>query len=98
MTVPEARVRQPSVHAERPTSGPPPDWTGTHARSSGWVVIPEHVDPTNPCRVYELDDPAQRINGHIDRGLLADMWERLYRPDNVRAAWTQVIRAVSDGA
>jgi hypothetical protein len=101
------------VNAPRPALGPPAGWTGTAARSSGWVEIPDHVDPTNPCRVYELDDPAQRkyvyeivltdgtdadINGHIDRALLADMWERLYLPTTVRAAWTRVLRAGSDPA
>jgi len=86
--------------------GPPAGWTGSDARTSGWVVIPDHVDPTNPQRVYELDDPAERkyvyeivladgtdedINRLIDHTLLAELWDRLYLPHPVRVAWRQAL-------
>lgn len=86
--------------------GPPPDWTGSAARTSGWVIIPDHVDPTNPQRVYEIDDADERkylyeivladgnaddINRLIDGGTLAELWDRLYLPRHVRCAWRQAV-------
>jgi len=98
-----------AAQTAQPALGPPPDWTGTDARSGGWVIIPDHVDATNPCRIYELDDPAQRkyvyeivltdgtpadINQLIDHTLLAEMWDRLYLPHDIRVAWRHTLRAL----
>jgi hypothetical protein len=88
------------------TAGPPGDWTGMDARTDGAVVIPDYIDPTNPRRVYELDNDAEcrylyaivltdgtpaDINRLIDRALLVGLWDRLYLPHGVRAAWAQTV-------
>jgi hypothetical protein len=95
-----------AVDVARPVLGPPTDWTGRDARTDGSVLIPDHVDPTNPRRVYEVDDRAEckylyeivltdgtpaDINRLIDQTLLVELWDRLYLPHDVRAAWAQTV-------
>jgi hypothetical protein len=87
-------------------SGPPAGWPAGPVPTEGAVVIGDHIDPTNPHRVYELDDPAQckylyeivladgtgdDINRLIDRRRLAELWHRLYLPASVRQAWSTAI-------
>jgi hypothetical protein len=101
-----ARLVADAAHVARPVLGPPADWTGTDAPTDGAVLIPDHVDPTNPRRVYELEDRAEckylyeivltdgtaaDINRLIADTLLADLWDRLYLPHDVRVAWAQMI-------
>jgi len=77
-------------------------WTGTTAPTSGLVAIPDHIDPTNFNRTYDLDDPAERkylyeivltdgtpddAEHLIHRSHLASLWDRLYLPRQVRSAW-----------
>jgi hypothetical protein len=91
-----------------PYLGPPPDWDDATAVTGGAVVLPDHIDPTNPRRVYDLDDPAERkyvyeivltdgtgtdINRLIDPTLLAQLWDRLYLADDLRAAWAPTVVA-----
>jgi hypothetical protein len=86
--------------------GPPADWTGAEAPTQGAVLVPDHIDPTNPRRVYELDDPAERkylyeivltdgtpadVNRLIGRSILVELWARLYLPAGIRAAWATVL-------
>ena len=86
--------------------GPPDDWTGTDAPTEGVVLIAEHIDPTNPRRVYDLDSRAERkylyevvlvdgdgadINRLIARAFLVDLWDGLYLPQAVRAAWATTL-------
>jgi hypothetical protein len=88
------------------TVGPPADWTGVEAPTQGAVQVPDHIDPTNPRRVYELDDPAERkylyeivltdgtpadVNRLIARSILVDLWARLCLPASLRAAWETVL-------
>jgi hypothetical protein len=95
-----------SAGVRRPALGPPDGWTGTEARTSGAVLVPDQIDPSNPRRVYELEDRDERkylyeivltdgtaadINGLIDRSWLVELWDRLYLPADVRAAWAPVI-------
>jgi hypothetical protein len=91
----------------RPQVGPPVDWTGLAALSDCTVVvIPDHIDATNPRRVYDLDDPAERkylyevvladgtsadINRLIARPLLLELWDGLYLSQEVRSAWAETI-------
>jgi hypothetical protein len=89
--------------------GPPVDWTGLLAPTDCAVVIPDHIDATNPRRIYDLDDPAERkylyevvladgtgadINRLIARDVLLELWERLYLPQEVQAAWADTITAL----
>lgn len=94
--------------------GPPDDWTGWEARVEGVVLIPDHIDPTNPRRVYDLAHRAERkylyevvlvdgtgtdINRFIARTLLVDLWDGLYLPWAVRSAWATTIDTLQpDGA
>jgi hypothetical protein len=86
--------------------GPPDDWTGIDAPTGGIVLIPDHIDPTNPRRVYDLDNTAEckylyeivladgtptDINELINQTLLARLWDGLYLPRDVRAAWADAI-------
>jgi hypothetical protein len=86
--------------------GPPVDWTGLLAPTDWTVVIPDHIDATNPRRVYDLDDPAERkyvyevvladgtsadINRLIARAVLLELWDGLYLPQEVRSAWADTI-------
>jgi hypothetical protein len=95
-----------ALDVTRPVHGPPADWTGMDAPTSGAVLIPDHIDPTNPRRVFELEDQAEckylyaivladgtpaDINRLIDRVLLVRLWDRLYLPHGVRAAWTETV-------
>jgi hypothetical protein len=97
-----------AADATRSVLGPPADWTGTDAPTDGAVLIPDHVDPTNPRRVYELEDRAEckylyeivltdgtaaDINRLIADTVLADLWDRLYLPHDVRVAWAPTIRS-----
>jgi hypothetical protein len=89
--------------------GPPVDWTGLLAVRDGFVVIPDHIDPTNPRRVYDLDDRAERkylyevvladgtstdINQLIARTALLELWNDLYLSQAVRSAWADTITAL----
>jgi len=93
-------------------SAPPPDWTGADAPTQGAVLIPDHVDPTNPRRVYELDDPAERkylyeivltdgtaadVKRFIARSILVDLWGRLYLPASIRTAWADTVTWLPGG-
>ena len=80
-------------------------WTGSTAPTSGIVVVPDHVDPTNFRRVYDLDDPAERkylyevvladgtaedIERLIHHTHLTELWDRLYLPTAVRRTWPAI--------
>jgi len=95
-----------AADVSRRVLGPPPDWTGTDAPTHGAVLIPDHVDPTNPRRVYELEDRAEckylyeivltdgtcaDINRFFGLALLVDLWDGLYLPHDVRVAWAPKI-------
>jgi hypothetical protein len=88
------------------THSPRLGWTGTRAPTRGLVVVPDHVDPTNFTRVYDLDDPAERkyvyeivladgtpedIENLIHRSHLRDLWDRLYLPRAVRRSWQTIV-------
>ena len=94
------------IHPARLSAGPPDNWTGTSAPTEGVVLIPDHVDPTNPRRVYDLGHRAERkylyeavlvdgtgadINRFIARSILVDLWDDLYLPRAVRCAWAATI-------
>jgi hypothetical protein len=89
-----------------PSVGAPDDWTGGEAPVEGVVLIPDHIDPTNPRRVYDLAHRAERkylyevvlvdgtgtdINRFIARTILVDLWDGLYLPRAVRSAWATTI-------
>jgi hypothetical protein len=89
-------------------SAPPVGWTGTRAPRKGAVVLPDHIDPTNPRRVYELDEPveckyvyevvlvdgtAADVERFVDRARLVELWPCLYLPRWVRDAWAPTIAA-----
>jgi hypothetical protein len=108
LTVTGAQQPVAAVDVTRPVHGPPADWTGMDAPTCGAVLIPDHIDPTNPQRVFELEDQAEckylyaivladgtpaDINRLIDRALLVRLWDRLYLPHGVRAAWAETINA-----
>ena len=76
------------------------------------MLIPDHVDPTNPRRVYELDDPGERkylyeivltdgtaadVKRLIARSILVDLWGRLYLPASIRTAWADTVSWLPDG-
>lgn len=108
LTVTGAQQSVVAVDISRPVLGPPADWTGMDAPTHGAVLIPDHIDPTNPRRVFELEDQAEckylyaivladgtpaDINRLIDRALLVSLWDRLYLPHGVRAAWAETVSA-----
>ena len=101
--------RPAALGADAPCTGPPPEWTGTHAPVHGVVLIADHIDPTNPQRVYDLDEPshckylyevvlvdgrAEDIEQFVDRIRLAELWPDLYLPGPVRAAWASTIATI----
>ena len=72
-----------------------------------WPSPTTSIPPT-PVRVYDLDDPAERkyvyeivltdgtcvdINRLIDPTFLAELWDRLYLADDLRAAWAPTVVA-----
>ena len=88
------------------TVGVPDDWTGWEAPVEGVVLVPDHIDPTNPRRVYDLahraeckylyevvlvDGTGTDINRFIARTILVDLWDGLYLPWAVRTAWATTI-------
>jgi hypothetical protein len=106
LTVTGAQQSIAGVDVSRPVLGPPADWTGMDAPTCGAVLIPDHIDPTNPRRVFELEDQAEckylyaivladgtpaDVNRLIDRVLLVGLWDRLYLPHGVRAAWAETV-------
>jgi hypothetical protein len=111
LTVTGAQV--PAVVAARASSGPPEDWTGREAPVEGFVLIPDHIDPTNPRRVYDLAHRAERkylyevvlvdgtrtdINRLIAPTILVDLWDGLYLPSTVRSAWVTTIDTIKTSA
>jgi hypothetical protein len=110
--VPTQTAHEPSgagTDLRRPGVGPPVDWTGLLAPTDCAVVIPDHIDATNPRRVYDLDDPAERkylyevvladgtsadINRLVARSVLLELWDRLYLSQEVQAAWAGTITAL----
>ena len=105
-------AQQFAVAAVDPSStavGPPADWTGREAPVEGVVLVPDHIDPTNPRRIYDLahraeckylyevvlvDGTATDINRFIARTILVDLWDGLYLPWAVRSAWATTIDTV----
>jgi hypothetical protein len=86
--------------------GPPDGWTGSGAPTEGVVLIPDHIDPTNPRRIYDLayraeckylyevvlvDGTGIDINRFIARTILVELWDHLYLPRAVRKAWAPTI-------
>jgi len=70
------------------------------------VVLPLHLNWSEPARVFELHDRRQRarvyeivlregtpadIVTYIDGALLTDLWDDLVLPRDVRAAWTPLL-------
>jgi hypothetical protein len=110
--VPTRTGHQPSSTDAGPSRreiGPPVDWTGLLAPTDCFVAIPDHIDPTNPRRVYDLDDRAERkylyevvladgtsadINRLIARTVLLDLWDGLYLSQAVRSSWADTITAL----
>ena len=75
------------------------------------MLIPDHVDPTNPRHVYELenraeckylyeivltDGSASDIDRIIDHALFVELWDRLYLPNDVRTAWALALTLSPD--
>ena len=82
------------------------DWSGSDALVSSAAYIPDHIDPTNPQRVFELDDAAQcrylyeivltdgtpdDIARFIEPTRLAQFWDSLHLPGEVRRAWIDAV-------
>ncbi|MCL6614274.1 MAG: hypothetical protein K6U03_06640 [Firmicutes bacterium] len=76
------------------------------AEQRGTVRLPLHLKWSEP-RDYDLTDPAQRkrvyeivlregraedIRRYIDPAELRRVWDDLYLPENVRAAWEDYFR------
>lgn len=72
------------------------------------VVLPLHLNWSDPDRGYDLADRSQRARvyeivlreggpddllTYIDGALLADLWDDLVLPRPIRAAWTPLIEA-----
>ncbi|GIG65384.1 helix-turn-helix transcriptional regulator [Phytomonospora endophytica] len=70
------------------------------------VVLPLHLNWSEPARVFELADRRQRarvyeivlregtpvdIVTYVDGALLADLWDELVLPRDVRTAWTPLL-------
>jgi hypothetical protein len=71
-------------------------------RAFATVILPLHLNWSDPEREFDLSDRAQRVRvyeivlreggskdflTYIDGALLADIWDDLVLPRHVRAAW-----------
>jgi hypothetical protein len=76
-------------------------------RAFATVVLPLHLNWSDPGRQFDLRDRAQRarvyeivlregtpedILAYIDGALLIDLWDELVIPRDVRAAWARLIK------
>jgi transcriptional regulator with XRE-family HTH domain len=70
------------------------------------IVLPLHLNWSEPGRVFQLSDRRQRarvyeivlregtpvdLATYVDGALLTDLWTELLLPADIRAAWTPVI-------
>lgn len=77
-------------------------------RAFAQVSLPLHLDWSAPGRVFDLSSRADRarvyeivlqegqpedILAYIDGALLADLWDELVLPRNVRSAWELLVRS-----
>jgi transcriptional regulator with XRE-family HTH domain len=77
-------------------------------RAFASVVLPLHLNWSDPGRRFDLRDRAQRawvyeivlregmpedILTYVDGALLIDLWDELVIPRDIRAAWTPLIKA-----
>jgi hypothetical protein len=75
------------------------------------VVLPLHLNWSEPRRTFRLSDRAQRarayeivlreggpddLAAYVDGALLVDLWPELVLPREIRAAWTPHIAAATD--
>jgi transcriptional regulator with XRE-family HTH domain len=75
------------------------------------VVLPLHLNWSEPRRTFRLADRAQRARAYeivlreggpddlatyVDGALLVDLWPDLVLPRAIRAAWTPLIAAATD--
>lgn len=109
LTATGAQQSAAGIDVARALPEPPADWTGMDAPIQGIVLIPDHIDPTNPRRVYDLEDGSERkylyevvltdgtdvdINRLIAGAALVELWDRLYLPGAVRSAWADTLDAL----
>jgi len=78
------------------------------------IVLPLHVNWSEPGRVFNLADRRQRarvyelvlregreddVRAYVDGALLVDLWDELVLPREIRSAWAPVVMtAVTDAA
>jgi len=77
------------------------------AEAFATVVLPLHLNWSEPARIFELADRRQRarvyeivlregtpadICAYIDGALLVDLWDELVLPRDVRVAWLTLIQ------
>jgi transcriptional regulator with XRE-family HTH domain len=77
------------------------------------VTLPLHLNWSTPGTKFDLRNRSKRarcyeivlreglpedILAHIDGALLADLWPELVLPQDIRAAWDEVIEVVQDSA
>lgn len=80
-------------------------------RALATVVLPLHLNWSEPRRTFRLADRAQRARAYeillreggaddlatyVDGALLVDLWPELVLPREIRAAWTPLIAAATD--
>ncbi len=81
-------------------------------RALATVVLPLHLNWSEPRRTFRLADRAQRarayeivlreggpddLAAYVDGALLVDLWPEIVLPREIREAWTPVIAAATDG-
>jgi len=87
-------------------------WRLPVSRAMATITLPLHVSRSEPGRVSQLADRAQRarvyeallpegqpadIVAYVDGARLVDLWDELVLPRDVRDAWAPVIAAALDG-
>jgi hypothetical protein len=83
------------------------------ARALASVTLPLHVNWSQPGRVFDLGDRAQRarvyeivlregvaadVLAHVDGVLLVELWDELVLPCEIRAAWSPLIERSAEVA
>jgi transcriptional regulator with XRE-family HTH domain len=81
-------------------------------RALATVVLPLHLNWSEPRRTIRLADRAERarayeivlreggpddLAAYVDGALLVDLWPELVLPREIHAAWTPLIAAATDG-